>query len=301
MREPGADERWLVPALGVAVLAISSAATFVRVAEPLDAGVIAALRVSTTGLVLLLVSMSSTREAVRACLRDRELALRVCFSAALLALHFGTWIASLTMTSVVRSVALVSTQPIFAGFLGRVLGDRVPGRLYFGALVAVGGSVVMATGSDPSTPAGERALWGDGLALFGAITAAGYLAIGRSVTQRIGLRGYFVLVNVIAGTLLVSYALAMRLDWTGPAAAANDYLAVLYLGIVPGILGHGLMNWAVRRVPVHVVSLTVLLEPIGAGIIAWLALGEGVTAIEAAGAAVLIVGVGLGLPRKLQR
>ncbi|HLT40021.1 MAG TPA: EamA family transporter, partial [Enhygromyxa sp.] len=58
------------------------------------------------------------------------------------------------------------------------------------------------------------------------------------------------------------------------------------------------LNWAVRRVPVHTVSLAVLLEPAGAALIAWALLGEGVGLREAVGAGVLLVGVAVGLPRR---
>lgn len=297
MAEDRSDRRLLVPALGAAVLAISSAGPVVRLAQPLEPGVIAAVRVMLTGLVLAALSPSSTREAITKCLRDRALLGRVVLAALMLGLHFGTWITSLTMTTVVRSVALVSTQPIFAGFLGRMLGDRAPPRLYLGALVAIGGTVVM-TLEAAVGPAGNMGLIGDMLALCGAITAAIYLAVGRSVSDRIPLTGYFVLVNLLAGSFLALYAVAIGVDWNAPAATQNDWLAVLYLGLVPGIIGHGLMNWAVRRVPVHVVSLAVLLEPVGAGVIAWVALGEGVSALEAMGAAILVGGVALGLPRR---
>jgi drug/metabolite transporter (DMT)-like permease len=290
------DRRLLVLALLTAVIAISSAGPVVRVAEPLPAGVIAALRVSITGVLLLVFSLRSTRDVLRKCVAEPELGLRVLAAAAMLALHFGAWITSLTMTSVVRSVALVSTQPIFAGLIDRFFGDRPAPTLYLGTAVAVAGTVVMTVGAPDALAGG--AWQGDALALLGALAAAIYLSVGRSVSERLPLRGYFVSVNLVAAALLAGYALALGVDWQ-PAAATNiDYLSVLYLGVVPGIVGHGLLNWAVRRIPVHVVSLAVLLEPVGAGIIAWVALGERVSPVEAAGALLLLGGVAVGLPRR---
>lgn len=298
MGDRRSESSLLLPGLGVAVLAISSAATFVRVADPLDSTLIAGLRVTTTGAVLLLLSLGSTREAVQACLRDRALAARVLLGAFMLALHFGTWIASLTMTSIVRSVALVSTQPIFAGFLGRLTGDRAPGQLYLGAAVAITGTVIMATASSHGPGPEDQALLGDILALVGAFAAAAYLTVGRVVSERIPLRGYLVLLHLLGGLMLLVVALILDLDWAPAGIETTDYLAVLYLGLVPGIIGHGLLNWAVRRIPVHVVALTILLEPLGAAVIAWAALGEHVTGIEALGAGVLLLGIGVGVRRK---
>ena len=204
----------------------------------------------------------------------------------------------MVLTSVVRSVALVSTQPLFAGLLGRMLGDRAPPRLYLGTVVAVVGTLVMVE------PGGEAALpnqWlGDALALSGAVTAAVYLAIGRRVHQRLGdalpVAGYFVCVNLVAAIALWLFVLGRGASLVPDGVLWSDYAAIVWLGLVPGIVGHGLLNWAVRRVPVHTVSLAVLLEPAGAALFAWLLLAEVPVAREGLGALLLIAGVALGLP-----
>lgn len=76
-------------------------------------------------------------------------------------------------------------------------------------------------------------------------------------------------------------------------------VSVVVLGLLPGIVGHGLLNWAVRRVPVHVVSLAALLEPAGAARLAWLLLAEVPLARELLGALLLIAGVAVGAPAPL--
>ena len=81
----------------------------------------------------------------------------------------------------------------------------------------------------------------------------------------------------------------------GRLDAWSPWWFVLYLGLVPGVVGHGLLNWSVRRLPVHVVSLLVLLEPVGAGALAWLLLDEVPTVHEGVGAVVLLVGIGSSL------
>ena len=63
-------------------------------------------------------------------------------------------------------------------------------------------------------------------------------------------------------------------------------------------MGHGLINWAVRYMPVHRVALVVLLEPVGAVALVAVVLGIEVEALEAVGAGLVLVGVALGLPRR---
>nr|WP_255216427.1 DMT family transporter [Pseudenhygromyxa sp. WMMC2535] len=145
---------------------------------------------------------------------------------------------------------------------------------------------------------------GDLLALSGALTAAVHLAIGRHVHARLGdalpVEGYFVIMNLVAALALwaVVFARGVAVTPAQTGAGATALLAILWLGLIPGVIGHGLLNWSVRRVPVHTVAMAVMLEPVGAAGIAWLALGESVAPREGLGALVLLAGVGLGLPRR---
>jgi drug/metabolite transporter (DMT)-like permease len=285
--------------LVAAVLAISTAAVAVRLAEPLSAEVVACLRVSVTALGLYLVTARATGRAVsllRAAPREAALTL---LAGLCLAAHFAAWIASLSLTTVVRSVALVSTQPLFAGIFARALGDRALPRLYIGTAVAVVGTLVMI---EPGADASEGSWVGDLLALSGAVTAAVYLAIGRRVHQRLGdqlpVEGYFVCVNLVAAAALGLLVLGRGAELAPIGVEWSDYAAIVWMGLIPGIVGHGLLNWAVRHMPVHTVSLAVLLEPAGAAFVAWLLLGDVPGGREVIGAGLLIVGVALGLPRR---
>jgi drug/metabolite transporter (DMT)-like permease len=293
-----AESSWRVPlGLGVAVLAISSATAAIKLADPLAPEIVACLRVSVTTLGLALLGPRATVRAVRALLASPREAWLTALAGLCLAAHFAAWITSLSMTSVVRSVALVSTQPFFAGLLARAIGDQVPGRLYLGSLIAIAGTVLMIQHGEQS-----GAWLGDLLALSGAVTAAMCLVLGRHIHARIGdalpLDGYLVCVNLVAAACLGSFALLSGSAFVPESVAVADYLAIVWLGLVPGIVGHGLLNWAVRKVPVHTVSLAVLLEPAGAALLAWALLGEHVGVREALGAAVLLAGVAVGLPRR---
>ncbi|HVH97189.1 MAG TPA: EamA family transporter [Enhygromyxa sp.] len=284
--------------LGVAVLAISSATAAIKLADPLAPEVVACLRVSVTVIGLALLGPRASARAVRALLASPRDAGLTALAGLCLAAHFAAWITSLSLTSVVRSLALVSTQPFFAGLLARAIGDRAPSRrLYVGSLVAIVGTVLMIEPGDAS-----GALLGDLLALSGAITAAMCLVLGRRIHARLGdalpLDGYLVCVNVVAAACLGVFVLVRGSSFVPDGVEVGDYLAVVWLGLVPGIVGHGLLNWAVRKVPVHTVSLAVLLEPAGAALLAWALLGESVGGREAVGAAVLLGGVALGLPRR---
>ncbi len=92
-----------------------------------------------------------------------------------LALHFGMWLPSLSMTSVATSTALVTTTPIWTTLILRLRGHRPPRLVWAGTVLAVAGVLIL-TGIDLSTD--TRALEGDALALGAGLAAAGYMLLG---------------------------------------------------------------------------------------------------------------------------
>ncbi|MGE3544382.1 MAG: DMT family transporter, partial [Kofleriaceae bacterium] len=245
--------------LVLAIAAISTGAPFARWAEPAPPIAIAALRVAVAAIGLLVIARSQLASLARLGRRERML---IALSGALLAVHFGSWIASLSFTSTAASVALVCTSPIFAAVFGLALGDRVTRGELLGIVIAAAGCAVLA-GGDWST--GGTALIGDGLALVGAATAAGYLVVGRRLRDAMPLAPYLAAVNTIAAALLISAAVALGPPPTG--LPSHSYIASASAAIVASLIGHGLLNAAVRTTPTHLVALAVLGEPIGSSLI----------------------------------
>lgn len=283
-QDAGARAGRAIAGMFAAVAAISTAAIAIREAQGWAAPWIGAGRVAVTAILFAPFAGRQLATLWTTLATDRSARRRVALASVLLGAHFAAWIASLSMTSVVTSVGLVATQPLFAGLLGRWLGDHVPRRVYVGAGVAVVGGVLM------SGELGDFA--GAGLAVAGAVFAAGYLAVGRSVRDTLPLRAYFVTVHAGAALTLALFALAIRAPL--PTLTNDAWIFVLYLGVVPGVIGHGLMNWAVRHVPLHLVSLLILLEPVGSGVLAWLHFGEVPGPGEVGGGALLLAGIAIG-------
>lgn len=286
----------LLLGVGSAVAAISSAALVILVADPVDPTVIAAGRVVVTGLAMSLLAGRAAAVPWAAARTDRALGLRLLLAGSLLALHFGTWIASLQLTTVVRSVTLVAIQPLFAGVFGRVLGDRVRWQSVAASAVAVGGTAVMLSEGDVARA--SNPYLGDALAIVAGAAAAGYLTVGRSLRSHWPLPAYLGSIHLLAAAMLTAWALVTGVTWIPAGADMSDLWALLYLGLVPGVIGHGLLNWAVRFAPVHIVSLAIVLEPVGAAGLALAVLGGTVSTHEWLGGAVVLVAVALGVIRR---
>lgn len=288
------DPTPLVLLLGI--LAVSAASIFVRFAQrEADSLVIAAGRLGIATLVLAPLALTRHRESLRALTRrDRVLVLA---SGALLAVHFSAWIASLALTSVLHSVVLVTTTPLWVALLAPfVLREPVSRAAALGLLLALAGGAVMAIGdgggaSATSADAASRSasLRGGALALLGAWAMAGYLLAGRQVRARMALVPYvFVVYGVGAVVLALAVALTRR-HITGLGAGTWGWIALLAL--VPQLIGHTTFNWALRHLPATPVAVVLFGEPVGAALLAFLVLGETPTTARLAGALVILAGV----------
>jgi len=275
----------------IGILAVSTSAPIVRWAEPAPPLLVAAVRTTLAAIVLLSVSARDLGSILRLSRREKTF---IGISGLLLAAHFAVWIASLYYTSTAASVALVATQPVFAGLLAWIfLGEGIARREGIGITIAGIGCVLLAGGDVMASSGG--ALIGDGLALAGAVTAAGYFIAGRRLRASLPLGAYLAVVNAIAAVLLVTAAALAGTQVVG--FARGDYLAMGMSALVPSLIGHTTLNLAVRRIPVHLVALAILGEPIGASLLSWLIFSEVPPWSAVLGGAVILVGIAVGFTR----
>lgn len=283
--------RDLTPLVLVAgILAVSTASIFVRFAQG-EAGslVIAAGRLAIATLVLAPLALARHRAELRA-LSRRDLALALA-AGALLAVHFGSWIASLALTSVLQSVVLVSTTPLWVALLApAVLGEKLSRGVALGLLLAVAGGAVMAAGgAAPGAAGGPGDLRGGALALLGAWAMAGYLLVGRGIRARLPLVPYVFVVYGAAAVALALAVLASGRPVAGLEPRTWGWIALLAL--VPQLVGHTSFNWALRHMKATPVAVVLFGEPVGAALLAFAVLGERPGAVRLAGAAVILAGV----------
>jgi drug/metabolite transporter (DMT)-like permease len=301
--EPSSHKPPVPPYVAIffAILAVSTAAIFIRLAQgSVPSLVIAAYRLTLASLILAPVALTRHRDDLKR-LKRKEIGLAV-LSGIFLALHFAAWITSLEYTTVASSVVLVTTSPLWVGLLSPlVLREPLKRPVLIGLMIALVGSIVVGlsdtcrwTGAGLTCPTlasffQGRAFLGDLLALVGAFTAAGYLLIGRSLRTNMALVTYTFLVYGIAAMVLVAAVFAAGLQpWGFPPSAL---LWLLALAIFPQLIGHSTFNWALRYLSAAFVSVTLLGEPIGSTILALIFLGEVPTLIKVIGAVLIFAGI----------
>ena len=282
-------------ALFVAVLAVSTSAILVRWSAA-PSLVKAFYRVLFMTLLLAPFAFTRYGSALRS-LSRRDL-LVACGSGLALALHFATWFESLRWTSVAASVTLVQSQPVFVAVGATLLLDERIGRTKAaGIAVALAGMVLMSVADAGSGAAGPRPLYGNALAVVGAVMVAIYYLAGRSLRQRVPLIPYVVVVYGVCALVLFALVLGDALAASSALAPtffdypAEEWLLFLGMAVGPGIFGHTVFNWALAHLEASVVSVSLLGEPVGSTLLAVVLLAEVPGVVTLVGGAVVLGGI----------
>ena len=285
----------------VGVLSISTAAILIRYAQSeADSLVIAAARMLLSVVPLIPVAFLRYRKQLFS-LPYRSVALSV-LSGTFLALHFAAWITSLEHTSIASSVVLVCTTPIWVTLFGTVIQKEATSRAVISGIIiaTLGGLAVGIDGICTLTPGGltcalpesmigRSSTYGNILALFGAWMAAGYLLAGRKARGDVDLVPYAFISYSVAAMILVAIVAALKLPVTG--FSHETYLYFVLLGLIPQLIGHTSLNWALKYLPTTYVSIAQMGEPVGSTILGMLLLNEYPTPIKIMGGILILVGI----------
>ena len=278
-----------VTILSVGIISISFAAIFIRFCDDVPAIMIATYRLGVASCILLAVSRV---RGVSFRIPRKDLLLSIA-GGVFLGLHFIFWITSLKYTSVASSVVLVTTNPIFVGLFSYfLLKERQHREIIVGTVLCLIGSVVIATG-DSGIHAlvlhDRRALTGDILALVGAVMASAYLLTGSRVRERLDILTYITIVYTTGALFLIAASLLTGASFSG--YRSSSYIYMVMLAVIPQLVGHTSINWALKHLRTGMIAISILGEAIGATILAYLFFAEMVSTFQVAGMALIFTAI----------
>lgn len=274
-------------AMTLAITALSFASIFITRLEAAEVPplVIAFYRMAITTALLLPPALAFRWKEI-ASLARKDFGL-LALGGLCLAIHFGAWIASLKYIPIATSVVLVNSHPLFVVIASYLfLGERPARRSVLGTAVGLAGMLVM---SQDALSGLQLALRGDGLALIGALAVVGYFIVGRKARARISLLGYVTPLYAVCSVILLVFVLVSRDALAPYSVSAWAYLAAL--AVVPTIIGHTLFNWSIKHVKPTAIALTFLGEPVVAGLLALMFLGQRPPLATFIGGALVLAGV----------
>ncbi|MFD1362001.1 DMT family transporter [Lentibacillus salinarum] len=272
-------------AVVIGVVSVSTSAVLVKLADQAPAAIIANYRLLLAVMIMAPYVLIKNRSEFQF-IQKRDWLLSA-LAGIFLAFHFIVWFESLNYTSVASSVVLVTLQPIFA-FLGTYLFFQE--RFSYGAIIsmviALLGSLIISWGDFQIS---GIALFGDMLALLGAVLVTAYFLMGQRVRKRLSLMTYTFIVYGISSLTLILYNLIGGNPFFG--YPVDHWLVFLGLAILPTFFGHTLFNWALKWVSTASISMGIVFEPVGASILAYFILGETITWSQWLGGSIVLFGL----------
>ncbi|WP_420810244.1 DMT family transporter [Ensifer aridi] len=204
-----------------------------------------------------------------------------------LAIDLGAWHLSLTMTSVANATLLANVAPVFVTLASWVLfRSPVSGIFVAGLATAIIGVVVL-KGGPAALGGGDLA--GDGIAIIAAMFYAGYiLAIGR-LRSRFSTNRIMLWSTASAAVCMLPLALFTEPSLLPPSAFG--WAMLIGLAFVSHAGGQVAITYALAYLPPAFSSLTLLLQPVVAALLAWVLLSEPVGLMQAIGGAIVLIGI----------
>jgi drug/metabolite transporter (DMT)-like permease len=297
----------IVGGMAVGAVAVSTSAILARVAMGDDPGVatatpgaapalgVAFWRTALGALALAPLAIRAQRRSVVpiSAARHRQLAI----SGLVLGSHFALFQGALALTTVASAVTLVTMSPIFVALGGWwFLREPTDRRTWTGMALTIVGAVVIGFGDAGAVDLGTRALIGDAMAFGGALAVTAYLLIGRVARRDVPALTYSAIVYAWAAVGLLPLCLLLGAPLSGYGAVTWLALAGIVAG--PQLLGHTVFNTLLSSVSATLVSIVVLAEPVGAGLLAWLLLDELPARWFGVGAPLVLIGVGVAVLRR---
>jgi drug/metabolite transporter (DMT)-like permease len=259
--------------LTLGILCLSTASILIKYCDDVPAVTIAAWRMILAAACMLGIARA---RGVKFAAIDKRAWAGILLGSFFLSAHFSLWVTSLKYTSVASSVVLVTTNPIFVGLFSWLLfKERHSYELVLGIVLSFAGSAVLALGDagiGTLAQGGEKAALGDLLALLGAVMASGYLLVGSRLRERVDLWAYTSLLYTFCAAELTILALAAGLPFTG--FKTSSWWALAAMAVLPQVIGHTTINWALKHLKAGLVAITILGEPIGASFLAYFLLNE---------------------------
>ncbi|WP_052098419.1 DMT family transporter [Paenibacillus stellifer] len=265
------------------IVAISFSAIFVKWSSA-PASVQGMYRLLFTSL-LMLPFAPRYGEEIKAISRKEWLLLGA--SGFMLALHFLLWMGSLKYTSVASSTMIMSLEPVFI-MVGSFLlyKERSAVSAILGLAVAIVGVCLIGWGDVGLSPDNVK---GDLLSIGGTAAVAVHLLIGKKLVARIPSYLYSLIVFILAGAVFAVYNGVSGISFFD--YPPREWGIFVLLAVVPTVFGHILFNWLLQYTSATTVSMSILGEPVGASILAFMLLGERLTGLQWSGGVLVLGGL----------
>jgi drug/metabolite transporter (DMT)-like permease len=278
------DSRLPYLALVIGMLAISTSAILIRLSNS-DPLVIGSYRQTFATLLFVPFLIKDKGKEITS-LPPQRIA-EMAIAGILLGGHFGFFISSVKATSIAASVLLGTCHIVYVAIIGWLfLGERLNKKAIMGTILALFGIIVLFWGDLVEDPGNFR---GNILAFVSGILAGLYYLGGRKLRKDISLPLYALVVYFFSALTMWFVVIFQDLDYRH--LPIEEFQLFILMALIPTLLGHTMQNWALGFLPAYVVSISLLSEPVGSGILGWIIFSEMPSLGVFIGGLIVLIGV----------
>jgi drug/metabolite transporter (DMT)-like permease len=206
------------------------------------------------------------------------------------ALDLALWNTAVMKTQAAVASILGNNTPIFVGLMSwLVLRQRPRASFWIGLVLALAGCVLIMTVNLRAETAAPGSLFGDALALVASVFFAAYLFVTERVRRSMDTLTFNTL--AIAGSIATLLAIALVLDLPLRGYPPRTWAAFAALGLVTQLAAYYALVYALGHLPATITSVGLLAQVPCTAALAWLLLGEPLSALQLAGGAVVLAGI----------
>jgi len=218
----------------------------------------------------------------------KELFFKSFWPGVLFAGSLVTGLTALRETSIANATLIMSLQPVLVLMIApKLFKEKVRITQVVSSAVAMIGVTVFILAAASTSGATIR---GDLIAFSNLFVWTGYFLLSKHVRSTgAGAHSwsFLAIVFVWSSLFVAPWALATSDDIGG--MTTKDWILVVCMVLLPGVLGHGMMTWAQRHVDVTVLSLLMLLQPVLGALGAWIVYDQHLNGLQIFGG-VLVLG-----------
>ena len=265
----------------LAMVSVSSTSLVVRSVATVPALVLAFWRMFTASGMLW--GYSAIRPAGKLSPINKK---RIIFAGIFLGCHFACFFLGIRNTSIANATLLGCMAPIFTVFIAMFQKRAINKMTYVGLIIALIGGWIVQSGDFSLN---NTNLFGDSIALLSALFLAITFVLAEEIRQETN--------SIVYGRSLffvASITVLLIATMAGDSVLKfnpSDIPWFLFLGLVPSIFGHNLLNYAVKYITPTAVSSVPLGEPVIASLLGLLLFGEAIPFGALFGGPVVLVGV----------
>ena len=208
-----------------------------------------------------------------------------------LALHFISWIIGARLTTAANASLIVNLVPVVIPFfLFSMIREKLTRGEFMGTVLALTGMFLL-TVTDFNLS--RTYFWGDVLCFVSMLFFTWYLALGRKNRGLLSIWLYVVPLYYIAGI----FCFLVALGFVNPIKPypLREIAFIFALGLIPTVMGHSILNYAMKTLRGQLVSVVNMGQFIFAGILAFFLLKEAPGVMFYAASLLIVVGAWLAI------